>query len=195
MIKIFNELPKGDVHVALSGGVDSMFAYHFLLKGKRNPIAVFVHHGTENSEKALIFLRDYFNKIERELIVKFLTPVSGSNLEARWREMRYEALSDYPVVVTGHHLDDALETYLLGSIKGRAKVIPYRRGNVVRPFLLNRKKELLLWCIKNNIPWIYDESNDDNSFDRNKVRNNLLPTVFDINPGIYKMITKIYNNK
>jgi len=75
-------------------------------------------------------------------------------------------------------------------LHGKAKITPYRRGNVIRPFLLTKKEKLIKWCEKKEVPWIEDKSNKNNAFARNRIRNVILPEIKKINPGIQKVVAR-----
>ena len=42
----------------------------------------------------------------------------------------------------------------------------------------------------NNVPYINDPSNKDTSLRRNYIRHELMPHALEVNPGIFKMISK-----
>ena len=118
--------------------------------------------------------------------------------EEFWRNERYNFLSSlYKLgpVITGHHLDDCVETYLHSAITGTPKVIPSTRNNVVRPFLTTRKSEFVEWCNRKNIAWCQDLSNDDTSYTRNYIRKELMPHALKVNPGLHTMVKKIVERK
>lgn len=73
---------------------------------------------------------------------------------------------------------------------GTAKVIPYRRNRVVRPFLLTPKADLVAWAERNSVPWINDASNVDTKYMRNYVRHELMPHALHVNPGLAKVVAR-----
>jgi tRNA(Ile)-lysidine synthase len=75
-------------------------------------------------------------------------------------------------------------------MKGNPKIIPHKRGYILRPFLLNKKERILEWAELNSISFINDKTNLDLSFDRNFIRHEMMPYVKRINPGIEKTIRK-----
>ena len=192
MIKIQGKLPR-TVFVAVSGGVDSMAALDFL--GRKHQVhALYFNHGTEHGQKAQEFLKDYcaVKNIPLSYIGLDEDKPTRYSTEEWWREKRYAFFNKFIgcTVVTCHHLDDCVETWVMSSMHGTGKWIPYRRNHVVRPFRLTRKREMELWCRLNNVPWIEDDSNNDVRYTRNYVRHKLMPHVLEINPGIYKTIKK-----
>lgn len=192
MIKLLVPLPK-KITIACSGGVDSMAAVDFLSR-KHNITVAFYHHGTKTSDKAIEFVAKYCS--EKNIPVMY-GMISGEkpkdkSLEEHWRDMRYKFLSNSPdLVVTAHHLDDAVETYIWGCMHGTPKVPQIYKSNVIRPFLTTHKQELIDWCIRKNVPWIEDKSNNNTDFTRNYIRKELMPHALRVNPGLPKVVRKI----
>lgn len=191
MIRLLGSVPK-TVYLACSGGIDSMVALDFLRR-KHNVIVAFYDHGTDTSKEAFNFLKKHCANHALPFVSARMISSKPSNhsLEEHWRNSRYDFLDrlDYPVV-TAHHLDDCVETWIWSSLHGQSKLPLYRRGNVFRPFLLNQKKRLIEWAETNDIPYIEDASNDDTRFTRNYIRKEMMEHVLRVNPGIHKMIKK-----
>lgn len=191
MIKVQGKLPK-QLAVACSGGVDSMAALDFLRR-KHNVSVLHFDHGTSHGEKARAFVEKYCAEKGIPLTVSSIngTIPPGPSKEEWWREQRYNFFEkcSYPVV-TCHHLDDCVETWVWSSMHGTGKWIPYRRNRVIRPFRLTRKSEFRWWCVAHNVPWIEDESNEDIHYTRNYIRHEMMPHVLRVNPGIHKTISK-----
>jgi tRNA(Ile)-lysidine synthase len=85
------------------------------------------------------------------------------------------------VVALGHTLDDQAETYALRLLRGAgprglASMHP-RRGATVRPLLDCRRADLRQYLADNEVPFVHDESNDDLTIPRNRVRAELLPLL------------------
>ena len=196
MIRFIGELPH-DCVVAFSGGVDSVAIVDFLLRGKKNVTLAFFNHGTKTSHDAEIFVRNF--ALARGLdcrVGKVLRDKGrGESAEEYWRKERYSFLFSFnKPVITGHHLDDAVETWLFNSIHGIPRVIPYRNKNVIRPFLITPKSEFLSWADRNKLEWSEDESNLDVAYMRNLIRHKIVPEALKVNPGLRKVIKKMYLN-
>lgn len=192
LIKLQGKLPR-KISVAVSGGVDSMVALDFL---KRNHVVQVLHynHGTGHSDEADAFVTRYCkdNGISFAKDKCKTTAPLGRSRECFWREQRYnffDKYSDYPLV-TAHTLDDCVETWIFSSLNGTGKIIPYRRNHIVRPFRKTRKRDFELWAHMNNVHYINDPSNKDTSLRRNYIRHELMPHALEVNPGIFKMISK-----
>jgi tRNA(Ile)-lysidine synthase len=192
MIKLQGKLPR-QIYIAVSGGVDSMVAIDFL-KRNHDVRVLHFHHGTGHADKARHFVKQYCksNRLEMHSDQISGTLPLGRSREDYWREHRYNFLSrftDHPVI-TAHHLDDCVETWLFSSLHGTGKIVPYRRNYVIRPFRLNRKRDLQLWADLKGVPYIEDDSNSDLCYNRNYIRHEMMPHVLRVNPGIYKTIAK-----
>ena len=194
MIRIIGKIPPR-VTVACSGGVDSMSLVHFLLQGKRKVELAYFNHDTPHSKVAEEFVRKY--AAENKLILT-VGRVNGKrekqSLEEFWRNERYKFFSKIknPYIITCHHLDDVLETWLFKCLHGNPGLIPYRRGsNIYRPFLMTEKKEILSYAERKNVDWVDDPSNRmTKNIMRNHIRHNIIPQVLKVNPGIRTTIRK-----
>jgi len=157
--------------LAVSGGVDSMAVVDFLSRKHDITIAHF-NHRTQNGEKAAQFVSKYCSDNNIPMLYGSPRSQKGSkeSQEEYWRRERYEFLSGLGPVITCHHLDDCVETYLFSCLRGFQSVIPYSKGNVIRPFLLNEKSEFEKWCEDKEVPFIQDESNNSVDYSRNLLR-------------------------
>lgn len=192
MIKIIAPLPR-TLFVACSGGVDSMAVLDFLKRRHEVTVAYF-NHQTEYGHMCQNELENY---CQQRLIPFVSATISGTKSkglspEEFWRNQRLAWLHQLPgVVVTAHHLDDCMETYLFNCLHGKHHTIAYRNGNIVRPFLTTRKSQLESWCERNQIPWWNDPSNGDTRFMRNQIRHNIMPQALVVNPGLAKIVQRI----
>lgn len=191
MIKLLCDVPK-NVYLACSGGVDSMAALDFLRRKHKVTVAFF-DHGTTTSYNALSFVYDYC----KDNGIGFLAGKINSrklihiSQEEHWRNERYKFLDSIgQPVVTAHHLDDAVETWVWSSMHGQPKTPLVQRGNIIRPFLTTPKLELMDWCIRKNVPWYDDPTNAEQKYMRNYIRHTAMPVIEHINPGIRKTVAK-----
>lgn len=195
MFKLLNKIPR-DVVIACSGGIDSMVVVDFLKKNHNIELAFF-HHGTKTSDEALDFLEVFSKENNLKLHIGYLKKeFNGGSLEEFWRDERYKFLESFEKpVITCHHLDDVLETWIFSSANGNPKVIPYSRKNIIRPFLLNKKEKFEYWSKKHFVSYKNDRSNYDLRFKRNYIRHKVVPLYKEINIGIYKVLKKKYLKK
>ena len=193
MLHILGKIPHR-VTVACSGGVDSMVIVNFLLAGKKKVTVAHFNHDTVHSKQAEFYVKKFCGKNKLNLVLGRVKGSRGKrSLEEFWRDERYQFLeslgSDF--IITGHHLDDAVETWIMSSMHGNPKIIPYKRGNkIYRPFLLTSKRQITNFAKSKQIEWIDDPSNQSYTHARNLVRHKMMPDILRINPGIRKVIKK-----
>ncbi len=195
-MKLLGKLPN-KVNIAFSGGIDSVVVTHFLMQVPSRDITLFYfNHGTEHGQKAQSFCQKFADYFDLIIVVGSINHCrlqhDDESKEEYWRECRYQFLNrhyDAPMI-TCHHLDDEIETWLFSALHNYPKLIPYRRNNIIRPFLLTKKEEIREYAEKHGLKWIQDESNDDESYPRNRIRHSIVPEALKINPGLYKVIAR-----
>ena len=204
--------------LAISGGVDSMCLLHLMLElfqlqeyQDRQLIVAHFNHQLRSQQ---------IHAIEQELVIqtaqahdlvyfvsKWQQPQT-TNREASARIARYQFLADVvhatqaDCLMTAHHLDDAVETFMMrlirgSSLKGLNSIDPnYQRqllatnGQVVitqmmRPLINFRKSELYQYASSHHISYYEDETNQHEEVFRNRIRHRYLPELEDENPQFY----------
>lgn len=116
----------------------------------------------------------------------------GLSIQMAARQLRYDWFQtqmeahDIPLLLTAHHADDDLETFLINLSRGTGLKgllgIPAKQGNIRRPLLSFSHKELQLFARKEQLHWREDSSNDDTKYLRNKIRKELIPVLKDLHP-------------
>ena len=167
-----------------------VFADFFLKFPKQKFEILHFNHGTEYCDEAESFVRKFCDsrglvfhggKIETEF-------APGESREAYWRNARYSFFSKFTdrPIVTCHHLNDCIETWIMTSMTGNPKLIPYRneKYNIIRPFLIVPKSEIESWVVRHGVKYVVDGSNFDTDIPRNYVRHVMMPHVLKLNPGI-----------
>ena len=151
MIQLLGKLDRYKKYwVGVSGGIDSMVALHFLKQMRFDVKAFHVNHHTEACKQGHAFLMEALRgDFYTDCIYPLVKPKAQS-WEEYWRKGRYDLfnshLSKGREVITAHHLGDVIETWVHGSLHGQPKLIPYRHGSVIRPFLTTPKEELVRWA-------------------------------------------------
>jgi len=192
MIKLLGKIPN-QFYLAVSGGIDSMVALDFFLNGRYKPTVLYFDHGTEFGAEGVKFVREKCRAIGLPLIVNKIGRDRNPNesMEEYWRTERYQFFNSLDgEIITAHHLDDATEWWLFTCLHGEGKIIPYRNGNVIRPFLLTDKKEIKAWAEKKDVKYINDPANADEKYMRSIIRHKLLPQALRVNPGLRTVIRK-----
>ena len=181
MIKLLGKVPN-KIYLACSGGVDSMAALSFLNNKKRNVSVAHFDHGTEHGIKAQDFVKEYCAKNNIPLKVSSVSrkKMPSESREEYWRNERYAFFKslDAPVV-TAHHLNDVAEWWVFSSLHGESKLIPYKNENVIRPFLMTSKQELIGWCNHHNVPYVKDPTNQNLLFGGKYFVKHIFITMFD----------------
>lgn len=173
------------------------------LSSNHNITLLFFDHGTETSTDAKEFLSGFVeernslfktkpNATTMKLVIGNIQreKYKSESQEEYWRNQRYEFFHSFKdkKIITCHHLDDCVETWIWSSMHGEGKIIPYSNQNVIRPFRLTRKIEFVNWCRRKNVPWIEDESNNDVKYMRNFIRHDMMSKVLVVNPGIHRVV-------
>jgi len=195
---------KGTIWIGWSGGLDSTVLVHACVHyfGIDKCKALHVNHNISPlAPQWEGHCRDTALKLGIELVVVSATIAAG-NLEMQARLQRYKYFEkrlkgENEVVLTAHHQGDVVETRLWQLFTGRAAIgIPFRRqlghGYLIRPFLQLSKHELLNYALEHKLHWIEDESNLDQSFDRNWIRHKLIPDIEARFPSVIKSLSQLH---
>jgi len=196
--------PGSKIVVGFSGGPDSLFLLRFLNKYKQlfkiSLICAHVNHNLrgKNSDADEKFCRTPCLQFGIELCVesvnvKSLAKTKKISVEEAARMARYDFFlsvckeNNCNLIATAHTKDDNAETVLLNLIKGSGLAglggIPLKRDNIIRPILCLEKEELLEYLKTNKLKYRVDKSNYSNDFQRNFVRNKIIPLIKKINPN------------
>ncbi|MFM5841187.1 tRNA lysidine(34) synthetase TilS [Aeromonas sanarellii] len=182
--------------VAFSGGLDStvllVLAARFAREHGLALRALHVHHGlSPHADDWVAHCEGVCRQLAVPLVVERvrLARGNGDSLEAQAREARYQRLAadlgEGEWLLTAHHQDDQLETLLLAlkrgaGLRGLAGMVPdqpFAGGRLLRPLLEISRAELADVAATLPYGWVEDESNEDPSYDRNFLRQQLIPQL------------------
>ena len=187
--------PDTPLCVALSGGVDSTALLAALAGIHPRPPSLRALHVNHGLRPAARQWAQHCRTLARRLHVPLkvlttkVTRPPGASLEAAARDARYDlfaaALNPGEVLLLAHHADDQLETVLLQLLRGSGlpglsampASAPFARGLAVRPLLSRPREELEAWVHAQRLTWIEDDSNADESLNRNYLRRQVLPLL------------------
>lgn len=196
----FPELLSQPYAIACSGGVDSVVLCH--LMHAYNPKGVLLHgnfqlRGLESDADA-VFVNDLGQQLGMEVRqqhwdTKAYMQQSGKNTQLAARELRYQwfqselAKGHFTIVLTAHHADDNLETFLLqlSRASGLAGLsgIPAKNGAYWRPLLPFSRQQILDYAHKNQLQWREDSSNAQTIYKRNHLRHAVVPELKKTHPN------------
>ena len=190
--------------VATSGGPDSMALLHLLKNNGYKVICAHVNHGLRaESEEEYKFVENYasINNIIFEGM-KIEGYKDNKFTENEAREKRYNffenILKKYntDILLTAHHGDDLVETVLmrlirgsnLNGYKGFSKITEFKNFKIIRPLIFYTKKDIEEYIKENNIPVVYDKSNESKKYTRNRIRLDVLPLLKSEEKHIHKKV-------
>lgn len=200
--------------VALSGGLDSMVLLHVLKMIQLSELphlnlqAIHVHHGLSiNADRWQQHCQSYCNKWQVSFKTKYvLIDRDLGNIEAQARNARYNAfkseLTAQDILCTAQHQDDQVETFFLALKRGSGlaglSAMPKKHQNygftLWRPFLDVARSELEDYAQQHHLTWVEDESNQDESYDRNFIRAAILPLLNQRFPQFNQLVARSINH-
>lgn len=198
-IKENNMIMQGEIiGVACSGGRDSICLLHYLNSIKADldceVVAVNVDHGLRptsalDTEFVMQFCKDnhiraYKFKGEALKVAK----EEKLTIEQAARKVRYGVFETVikkglvDKIALAHHSNDQAETVLLNIIRGAGLagargMEPIRDGIYIRPLLTTPREEIMAYIDENGLEYVEDETNQDNIYSRNYIRNIVMPAL------------------
>jgi tRNA(Ile)-lysidine synthase len=200
------QLDKKSFVLGYSGGLDSTVLLHVLASLSHFPIrAVHVHHGLHaNADSWAAQCENICRQwnIDFEVCPIDVNRDSGLGIEATARAARYQAFTNImqndEVLLTAHHQNDQAETLLLRLLRasgsqGLSGMPTFTHANgmaQLRPFLGIDRATLLSYAQQHHLQWIEDPSNADMHFDRNFIRNEIIPNLASRWPHVISSISR-----
>ncbi|RAR49029.1 tRNA lysidine(34) synthetase TilS [Flavobacterium lacus] len=196
----FPFLQKAKILIAVSGGLDSMVLLHLI--AQLNLEFAVAHCNfqlrKDESDEDEDFVKSYCkeNSIQG-FFQKFNTNQFSEDekvsIQVAARKLRYEwfyellATENYDFVLTAHHLDDQLETFLINFSRGTGLDglcgIPSQNDKIIRPLLIFSRDEITTFANENKLKWRDDSSNASDTYLRNKIRHHVVPILKELNPS------------
>ena len=168
---------NSSVNCAVSGGADSAALLVLARAANLNVTAWHVDHGLrENSHTEAELVAQLATQLGAQFESRTVTVEQGANTEARAREARYGVMPQG--VMTGHTADDQAETILINLLRGSGtRGLAGMQPTDQRPLLHIRRSETEALCSALGIAVFNDPSNDDERFQRNRIRHEVLPLL------------------
>lgn len=193
--------PGDKVYCAVSGGADSMALLWAmcLLKEKLGITLSAAHFNHqlrgEESDRDEAFVRAFCHQHDIPLQVGTAKILPGEKgLEAAAREARYAFLEHLPgKVATAHTANDNAETVLMHmlrgtGLKGLGGISPVR-GKYIRPMLSITREQVLSFLEEYHVRYVTDSSNASDAFLRNRLRNRVMPLLYEENPRLAQTVS------
>ncbi|MFB9054728.1 tRNA lysidine(34) synthetase TilS [Formosa undariae] len=185
--------------LTISGGIDSVVLAHLCHNLGLNFALAHCNFNLRGDESDAdeAFLVKLADDLDLELFIerfdtnqyaedaKLSIQMAARELRYRWFEELVELLH-FDYVLTAHHADDNLETFLINLSRGTGieglTGIPEINDYIVRPLLPFSRHEIVAYAEANSITWREDSSNSSTKYLRNKLRHDVIPVLKEINP-------------
>jgi tRNA(Ile)-lysidine synthase len=199
ILTTFPALSSQKLLLAVSGGLDSMVLLN-LCNALNLDIAVahcnFNLRGNESDADTLLVKNEaerlkltchieHFNTEDYATDKKVSIQIAARELRYHWFE---EVLNkfDYDYVLTAHHLNDDIETFIINLTRGTGldglSGIPKINQNILRPLLPFSREDIHAYALTHNVKWREDASNASDKYLRNSIRHHIIPKLEDLNP-------------
>jgi tRNA(Ile)-lysidine synthase len=197
--------------ITISGGIDSVVLTYLLHKLKLNISLAhcnFKLRGKDSFKDA-----NFVKNISKSLNIPFFTiefetlnyaEENKISIQMAARDLRYNWFQkiskeqNFDYVLTAHHLDDVLETFLINLTRGTGlnglTGIPEINENIVRPLLPFSRNDILVYASKNKLKWREDKSNSSIKYVRNKIRHKVIPVLKELNPNLLNSFENTLKN-
>ncbi len=209
---VLSGFPKNaPILVGFSGGADSSALLIMLKvycdKNGAPLYAAHLNHGIrgEEADRDEHFCKELAEALgvkffSKKLCIPEIAKQSGEGIENAARNARYSFFDEImtnnsiPILATAHNADDNLETVIFNLSRGAGLSglcgIPDSRdlahGKVIRPILTLEKQEIIEFCKSCGVDFVTDSTNLENDYTRNKIRNQIVPILKEINSGVIK---------
>ena len=209
--QVLDRYPSSPTYwVAYSGGLDSTVLLHIAatLAGElpaRQIRAIHIHHGlhpdadrwTAHCQRTCAALGIPLNVIRVNADKR-----RGESPEETARIARYKAIENLigpgDCVLLAQHRDDQAETLLLqllrgAGLRGLAAMPEWGKlgtGSLMRPFLDLTRADLHDYATHYHLQWMEDSSNQDSAFDRNFLRQQVIPLLRSRWPGLSQTLAR-----
>lgn len=210
MFKIFYQILQDNhlldsnkkVLLAVSGGVDSIVLLHFM-KSIPHPERpqISIAHVNHQLRKESDIEENFVKNIARNDQIQFYSyrweekdhPSVGIEEAARIERYSFfkKIMTNHQInyLMTGHHLDDQVETVLMRLTRGASLnqllgirleqriILDDKDGYLIRPLLIFSKEEIYQFADENRLEYVEDETNQELDFTRNRFRNEIIPLL------------------
>jgi tRNA(Ile)-lysidine synthase len=199
---------SGTIFIGYSGGVDSHALLHLLAQQpnlRHKIVALYVDHGLQ--PESYSWAKHCQHQCEQlavayKVLTVDATASVGESPEEAARNARYAAFRQLvkrgDVLLTAQHREDQLETVLLQMFRGAglnglsamSTHSVFGEGALIRPFLNISKATIDAYAVAHHLSWIEDPSNLVDDFDRNFLRNQIIPLLKQRWPSLDQTVSR-----
>ena len=188
--------------------LDNLINLKEKLKIKEIVVAHLNHMIRGEAKEETEYVKEFCNKNDVKCFVKYVDVIKEAQeqkigTEEAGRKARYEFFEQVAKqinankIAIAHNKNDNVETVLMhlirgSGISGLTGIKPYREGKYIRPLIKCNRDEIEEYCNKEKLNPKYDKSNNDNTYTRNRIRNELIPYLKkEFNPNIVETIDRL----
>lgn len=207
----FSFLKDKKLLIAISGGIDSVMLTHLLSQLNFTISLAHCNFRLRGKDADLdeIFVKNLAKQLQVSVFTKsFKTETIAKqeklSIQLAARKLRYdwfdELIKEHKLdyILTAHHADDNLETFLINTIRGTGldglTGIPKKNKNIIRPLLPFSREQIENYAKENNIAWREDSTNAETKYLRNKIRHDVIPTLKELNPSLLTSFNQTIEN-
>lgn len=194
--------------LAVSGGADSMVLAYLFNELRDSGYEFQVAHINyklrgEDSDSDQKVVEDFCKNSNIKFHLYEVSEIDNkpeNSIQLWAREIRYQFFrkiqerENLDFLVTAHHLNDQLETFIINLSKASGinglSGIPSNENNILRPLLQVSKEEIYKFAKKNKIEFREDLSNKKSDYLRNKIRNEIVPKLYETNENFLENFRK-----
>ncbi|MCB1584186.1 MAG: tRNA lysidine(34) synthetase TilS [Marinicella sp.] len=199
-----SQLPKVNrFYIAYSGGIDSTALLHALIQhpdiDNKQLTAIHINHNIHpDSAGWSKHCQSFCYQHQITFISKSVQPIDHSENACRNERLKVfqNELGEKDCLLTGHQLNDQVETVLFRMIRGTgihgltgmSKLSKHKHYQVFRPLLSVTRNEIESYIDTHGLSYVVDSSNQQNQYSRNFLRNQVLPLIEEHYPHVFQNV-------
>lgn len=199
LLSVYPAIESKKLLLAVSGGIDSMVLLDLIHKLRLDLAVAHCNFNLRGQESDAD--QSFVEKYCKERNITFHTQLFDTaqyaekyktSIQIAARELRYnwffelKNIYNYDYILTAHHLDDSVETFLINLTRGtglEGLVGITDNKDIIRPLLIFSRQEIELYAQQFNLEWREDKTNASDKYLRNKIRHHIVPILKELNPN------------